>query len=43
MLWRLADLPLEDAAHDAIDDGRNELFVDQAIAERMTNGSGSLS
>ena|GEM_PF-5986841 len=30
MLWWLADLPVEDAAHDTIDDGRNELFVSAA-------------
>jgi PIN domain nuclease of toxin-antitoxin system len=30
VLWWLADLPLDVAAHDAIADGRNELFVSAA-------------
>ena len=42
VLWWLADLPLDDTAHDAIADGRNELFVSAAsvweIAIKRSSG-----
>jgi PIN domain nuclease of toxin-antitoxin system len=41
-LWWLADTPIENAAHDAIADGRNDLYVSAAsvweIAIKRTSG-----
>lgn len=45
VLWWLADMPLEEPAHDAIADGRNDLFVSAASVWEITikRSSGKLS